>query len=116
MRNHGVPRPFASFVSSLVTCFTKRPGTPFTLPRWFLRHGESKDAVDDDRCGGAESAVRGGGEPAGNEDSVGQVWQERFYDFNVWSDKKEREKLRYLHRNPVMRGTGGPGVVSTANP
>ena len=32
------------------------------------------------------------------------VWQERFYDFNVWSRKKEIEKLRYMHRNPVMRG------------
>jgi len=35
------------------------------------------------------------------------VWQERFYDFNVWSRKKEIEKLRYLHRNPVERGLVG---------
>ena len=32
------------------------------------------------------------------------VWQERPYDFNVWSRKKEIEKLRYIHRNPVERG------------
>ncbi len=31
-------------------------------------------------------------------------WQPRFYDFNVWSDIKRIEKLRYLHRNPVRRG------------
>ncbi len=31
-------------------------------------------------------------------------WQKRFYDFNVWSRRKEVEKLRYLHRNPVKRG------------
>lgn len=31
-------------------------------------------------------------------------WQERFYDFNVWSTKKRVEKLRYMHRNPVKRG------------
>lgn len=31
-------------------------------------------------------------------------WQERFYDFNVWSAKKRVEKLRYMHRNPVKRG------------
>lgn len=31
-------------------------------------------------------------------------WQERFYDFNVWSTKKRIEKLRYMHRNPVKRG------------
>ena len=31
-------------------------------------------------------------------------WQRRFYDFNVWSEKKLREKLHYMHRNPVERG------------
>ena len=30
-------------------------------------------------------------------------WQRRFYDFNVWSEKKFREKLNYMHRNPVQR-------------
>lgn len=32
------------------------------------------------------------------------VWQARFYDFNVWTEKKRVEKLRYMHRNPVNRG------------
>ena len=32
------------------------------------------------------------------------IWQKRFYDFNLWSDKKRIEKLRYMHRNPVKRG------------
>ena len=27
-----------------------------------------------------------------------------YYDFNVWSERKRVEKLRYLHRNPVRRG------------
>lgn len=31
-------------------------------------------------------------------------WTTRYYDFNVWSDKKRIEKLRYIHRNPVRRG------------
>ncbi|HZZ16893.1 MAG TPA: transposase [Candidatus Sulfotelmatobacter sp.] len=31
-------------------------------------------------------------------------WQARFYDFNVWTEKKRIEKLRYIHRNPVERG------------
>jgi putative transposase len=30
-------------------------------------------------------------------------WQRRFYDFNVWSAKKVREKLDYMHANPVKR-------------
>ncbi len=31
-------------------------------------------------------------------------WQARYYDFKVWSEKKTVEKLRYMHRNPVVRG------------
>ena len=31
-------------------------------------------------------------------------WQRRFYDFNVWSRRKVREKLEYMHANPVKRG------------
>ena len=31
-------------------------------------------------------------------------WQARYYDFNVWSEKKHIEKLHYMHRNPVVRG------------
>jgi putative transposase len=30
-------------------------------------------------------------------------WQARYYDFNVWSERKFLEKLRYIHRNPVHR-------------
>ena len=31
-------------------------------------------------------------------------WQARYYDFNVWSERKFVEKLRYIHRNPAARG------------
>jgi putative transposase len=34
----------------------------------------------------------------------GHVWQKRFYDFVVFTEKKRIEKLRYMHRNPVIRG------------
>lgn len=34
----------------------------------------------------------------------GPFWLERYYDFNVWTEKKRIEKLRYMHRNPVERG------------
>jgi putative transposase len=33
-----------------------------------------------------------------------RFWQARFYDFNVWTERKRIEKLRYVHRNPVERG------------
>jgi len=31
-------------------------------------------------------------------------WQRRYYDFNVRNSRQFAEKLRYIHRNPVMRG------------
>jgi putative transposase len=31
-------------------------------------------------------------------------WLPRYYDFNVHSEDKRVEKLRYMHRNPVVRG------------
>jgi len=34
-------------------------------------------------------------------------WQRRFYDFNIFTDHKRIEKLRYIHRNPVKRGLVG---------
>jgi putative transposase len=33
-----------------------------------------------------------------------RFWQTRFFDFNVWSRKKQREKLDYMHANPVRGG------------
>ena len=40
---------------------------------------------------------------AGTPVELRQFWQRRFYDFNVWSAAKRREKLEYMHRNPVAR-------------
>jgi len=34
----------------------------------------------------------------------GHLWQKRYYDFNVFTQTKFVEKLRYIHRNPVTRG------------
>ena len=31
-------------------------------------------------------------------------WQARYYDFNVFTERKRIEKLKYMHRNPVARG------------
>jgi putative transposase len=32
-----------------------------------------------------------------------RFWQRRYYDFNVYSARKIREKLDYIHTNPVQR-------------
>ena len=37
-------------------------------------------------------------------DAPAQFWQTRYYDFNIFNDKKRIEKLKYIHRNPVTRG------------
>ncbi|MGH9397770.1 MAG: REP-associated tyrosine transposase [Terriglobia bacterium] len=33
-----------------------------------------------------------------------RVWQRGGYDMNIWSEKKQLEKLNYMHNNPVKRG------------
>jgi len=38
------------------------------------------------------------------EAELPRFWQPRFYDFNIYSAKKKREKLDYMHANPVRRG------------
>lgn len=35
---------------------------------------------------------------------AGHIWQRRFYDVVVFSEKERVENLRYMHRNPVKRG------------
>lgn len=38
------------------------------------------------------------------------VWQPRYYDFNLFTDRKIEEKLAYMHANPVRAGlVGRPG-------
>ena len=36
--------------------------------------------------------------------SAEPFWQARYYDMNIWRERKKLEKLRYIHRNPVKRG------------
>jgi putative transposase len=40
----------------------------------------------------------------GSREPLRAFWQARFYDFNVFTEKKKREKLEYMHGNPVIRG------------
>lgn len=47
---------------------------------------------------------RKSGETRGTQLIPERFWQARFYDFNVWTEHKRVEKLRYMHRNPVQRG------------
>ncbi|MDR3678173.1 MAG: hypothetical protein P4N24_22010 [Acidobacteriota bacterium] len=33
-----------------------------------------------------------------------RVWNRRGYDMNIYRDKKQNEKIDYIHNNPVARG------------
>ena len=48
--------------------------------------------------------LRRGDVCAEGQESLRSFWQARFYDFNVFSEKKKKEKLEYMHSNPVTRG------------
>jgi putative transposase len=50
----------------------------------------------------AEGQLRFGFMP-GDAD-LPRFWQPRFHDFNVYSSYKLRQKLEYMHENPVKRG------------
>jgi len=39
-----------------------------------------------------------------NGQPLRSFWQARFYDFSVYSEGKKKEKLNYMHANPVIRG------------
>src|SRR5260370_16622057 len=40
------------------------------------------------------------------------IWQKRFYDFNVWTERKRIEKLRYMHHNPLNPGLAASPQLS----
>ena len=39
--------------------------------------------------------------------ALAPFWQRRFYDFNVWTNRKRVEKLRYMQWESGKTGTGG---------
>ena len=41
---------------------------------------------------------------AGEINPADPFWQRKYYDFNLYSDKKLREKVEYMHLNPVRAG------------
>ena len=49
------------------------------------------------------SSAKRGRRANGAQDSETRFWQKRYYDRNLWGHKEFIEKLKYIHRNPVMR-------------
>jgi hypothetical protein len=42
--------------------------------------------------------------PTVHEESYFRVWPRRFHPFDIFREAKLREKLNYMHNNPVKRG------------
>ncbi|HKH97957.1 MAG TPA: transposase [Candidatus Sulfotelmatobacter sp.] len=53
---------------------------------------------------GRESRERSRRQLEDNGEPFRSFWQARFYDFSVYSKGKKKEKLNYMHANPVIRG------------
>jgi putative transposase len=73
------------------------------------KHGNPSGVVHSLKLRVSKRMHRKGGRASGSQRSfafhapTSHFWQPRFYDFNVWSAMKRREKLDYMHRNPVTR-------------
>ena len=77
-----------------------RKGTPSTVLQMLkqrvskkLRKKQRKSSVGQLRLAFPEQA-----------ENLRSFWQARFYDFNVYTNRKKREKLDYMQRNPLTRG------------
>jgi putative transposase len=85
-----------------------RRGTPSTVMQ-ALKLGFARRLLAEIARAQVSKGARPGAPGVGGN-AASHVWQARFYDFNVWGDRKRIEKLRYIHRNPVVRGlVGEPG-------
>lgn len=75
-----------------------RTGTPSTMLQklkrrvsWKLRKRNKKAPARQMRL------------PFADTEEPRSFWQARFYDFNVYSERKRIEKLNYMHENPLKR-------------
>jgi putative transposase len=77
------------------------PGSDPSIALQVLKQEVSRRLRKEHRLSSESQAGLKFGEAQAEEE---HFWQRRFYDFNVWSEKKFREKLEYMHANPVKRG------------
>jgi putative transposase len=75
-------------------------GTPSTVMQ-VLKQGVSHALQNTRRSRNSDQSGPRQNSPG---EATRNLWQRRFYDFNVWSKTKRIEKLHYMHMNPVKRG------------
>src|ERR1700722_7780320 len=60
--------------------------------------------VSESKRGTLDRAVQALKRSVSKQSKQRPFWLPRYYDFNVRSEKKRVEKLRYMYRHPVVRG------------
>ena len=60
--------------------------------------------VSEPKCTTLDRAIQALKTSVSKQSAQRPFWLVRYYDFNVHSEEKRIEKLRYIHRNPVTRG------------
>jgi len=80
-------------------------GTPSTVMQMLKQRVSRKMRKNSGTVGAPSSVFEGGSSLCDRDGQEGKAfWQERFYDFNVYRSGKVKEKLNYMHANPVTRG------------
>ena len=59
--------------------------------------------VSEPKCGSLDRAIQALKTSVSKQSIQRPFWLPRYYDFNIHSEQKRVEKLRYIHRNPVTR-------------
>jgi putative transposase len=77
-----------------------KKGTPSTVLQKLKQRVSRRLRKPTKRASAGQLQLRFGG----NGEATHPFWQDRFYDFNVYSKGKKNEKLNYMHANPVIRG------------
>ena len=96
------PEPRDNFLNS-----SKRPAASiyFTLSAmWSCPHTFICSSPSPQKCATLDGHASAQTALLANTRLEEQVWENRYYDFNVFSSHKLIEKLEYIHMNPVTAG------------
>jgi putative transposase len=76
----------------------------FCVPGYVAMPEHVRLLVSEPRIGSLAKAIHALKLPVSKRSTQRPIWQSRYYDFNVYSYRKQVEKLRNIHRSPIHRG------------
>ena len=95
----------------LILWWDKEPERELTISKIMqgIKGAAAKRAIDLAKNKGLERMLQATHQNDGSSQSHRlnlryRIWQPGFYDFNIYSEVKLREKLDYMHNNPVKAG------------